>query len=205
MALLTLCLLILLPYFNFVFAYLNPISIVDRISTARAARDRARARRHPRAAARRGARRRADRRRLARTRCSTATPACRWPRSTRCRTWRASIRPCASGMPAAWFVVDGELAHDPDFVSMDAARAGRALGAPDLVRDEDPAPVPDGVRRGAQSHPRRQLSDRDQHAPARRGGRAATATSSCCGSRSSSSTPICAPRSTARTCARRTA
>jgi uncharacterized membrane protein len=31
MALLTLCLLILLPYFNFVFAYLNPIEIVRRI------------------------------------------------------------------------------------------------------------------------------------------------------------------------------
>ena len=31
MLLLTACLLILLPYFNFVFAYLNPISIVDRI------------------------------------------------------------------------------------------------------------------------------------------------------------------------------
>ena len=32
MGLLTLCLLILLPYFNFVFAYLNPIQIVARIS-----------------------------------------------------------------------------------------------------------------------------------------------------------------------------
>ena len=33
MGLLTLCLLILLPYFNFVFAYLNPIRIVERISS----------------------------------------------------------------------------------------------------------------------------------------------------------------------------
>ncbi|MFI5306287.1 MAG: DUF2254 family protein, partial [Polyangiales bacterium] len=32
MVLLTLCLLILLPYFNFVFAYLSPIQIVDRIT-----------------------------------------------------------------------------------------------------------------------------------------------------------------------------
>src|SRR5262245_9842016 len=31
MGLLTVCLLILLPYFNFVFSYLNPIQIVDRI------------------------------------------------------------------------------------------------------------------------------------------------------------------------------
>jgi hypothetical protein len=118
MALLTLCLLILLPYFNFVFAYLNPISIVDRIKghTLRAI---ARARGDIRALQRdavRGVEQIGDVALNAMQHRDTGVSMAAVDALHKMLRDYQSVR---GRMPAAWFVVDDELAHDPDFVSMD--------------------------------------------------------------------------------------
>jgi len=127
MALLTTCLLILLPYFSYVFSYLNPIRIVQRIY------------RHTLAGIERGAHERSGRR--------GTTVEQRQAEAVRGVEQLADVAANAmhnrdkgvsmaavdalgdllrdyqevrERLPDAWFVVGGELAHNPDFVSMDA-------------------------------------------------------------------------------------
>jgi hypothetical protein len=118
MALLTLCLLILLPYFNFVFAYLNPISILDRIS-AHTLRAIARAQGDMRTLQReavRGVEQIGD---VALNAMQHRDTGVSMAAVDVLRNLMRDYQPVRGGMPSAWFAIDGELAHDPDFVSMD--------------------------------------------------------------------------------------
>jgi hypothetical protein len=118
MTLLTLCLLILLPYFNFVFAYLNPISIVDRISK-HALRTIVRARGDMRVLQRdavRGVEQIGD---VALNAMQHRDTGVSMAAVDALQNLAREYQAVRGSMPAEWFVVDGELAHDPDFVSMD--------------------------------------------------------------------------------------
>ncbi|MGD8863413.1 MAG: DUF2254 family protein, partial [Myxococcales bacterium] len=122
MGLLTLCLLILLPYFNFVFSYLNPIRIVERISSHTLdtiaqgeGRDEGAAARQQEAV--RGVEQLADvavnamQNRDKGVSMAAVDALCDLMRDY------ARVR---ESLPEGWFRVDGQLGHNPDFVSMDA-------------------------------------------------------------------------------------
>lgn len=120
MGLLSLCLVILLPYFNFVFAYLNPIQIVQRIRQHTLDVIRASA---PSGAvhasqeeAVRGVEQLGDVALNAMQHhdkgVSMAAVDALWDLLRDYQALRA-------GLPEAWYRVDGALAHNPDFVSMD--------------------------------------------------------------------------------------
>jgi hypothetical protein len=118
MVLLTLCLLILLPYFNFVFAYLNPIQIVDRIykHTLRAI---ARGQRDVHAVqseAVRGVEQLGDVALNAMQNRDTGVSMAAVDALANLMRDYQAIRP---RLGEAWYRVDGELAHNADFVSMD--------------------------------------------------------------------------------------
>lgn len=118
MVLLTLCLLILLPYFNFVFAYLNPISIVDRINkhTLRAI---ARARgdiRTLQSDAVRGVEQIGD---VALNAMQHRDTGVSMAAVDALQSLMRDYQTVRANMAPGWFVVEGELAHDPDFFSMD--------------------------------------------------------------------------------------
>jgi hypothetical protein len=118
MALLTLCLLVLLPYFNFVFAYLNPLQIVRRIHTHTAA-----------AIARGGDDVEGVQREAVRGIEQLGDVALNAMQHRDTGVSMAAVDALAdllrdhqrirSKLPEAFFRVGGELAHNPDFVSMD--------------------------------------------------------------------------------------
>ncbi len=125
MALLTVCLLILLPYFNFVFSYLNPVQIVDRISrhtleviaaagtgenTDVGKRD-----------ASRGVEQLAD---VAVNAMEHRDKGVSMASVNALKQLAIDYQRVRPGLSAAWFRVDGELAQNPDFVSMDAQVLG---------------------------------------------------------------------------------
>jgi hypothetical protein len=120
MVLLTLCLLILLPYFNFVFAYLNPIQIVDRICrhTLRVIeRHRGELPAVQREAVR-GVEQLGD---VALNAMQNHDTAVSMAAVDALLELTRSYQRIRDELPDAFFRVDGELAHNPDFVSMDTA------------------------------------------------------------------------------------
>jgi hypothetical protein len=125
MFLLTICLLILLPYFNFVFAYLNPIQIVDRISShtfdviARPGRRATLDQRKGEAV--RGVEQLAD---VAVNAMEHRDKGVSMASVNALRQLIIDYQTVRAQLPAAWFGLDEELARNPDFVSLDA----RALG-----------------------------------------------------------------------------
>ena len=120
MLLLTLCLLILLPYFNFVFAYLNPISIVDRIyrHTLRAIRLGRGDVRAIQGEAVRGVEQIGE---IALNAMQNRDKGVSMAAVDALRDLMRDYQQLRERMPEAWYRVDGELAHNADFVSMDAS------------------------------------------------------------------------------------
>ena len=118
MALLTLCLLVLLPYFNYVFAYLNPLQIVRRIHTHTAS-----------AIARGGEDVDAVQREAVRGIEQLGDVALNAMQHRDTGVSMAAVDALADllrdhqrirgQLPDAFFRVGGELAHNPDFVAMD--------------------------------------------------------------------------------------
>ena len=121
MLLLTICLLILLPYFNFVFAYLNPISIVDRISKHTlqviAKQGRKQNLEHRKIEAVRGVEQLAD---VAVNAMEHRDKGVSMAGVNALRQLIVDYQGVRPQLPAEWFSLDGELARNPDFVSLDA-------------------------------------------------------------------------------------
>jgi hypothetical protein len=125
MLLLTVCLLILLPYFNFVFAYLNPIQIVNRISShtfdvivqpgRRATLE------QRKGEAVRGVEQLAD---VAVNAMEHRDKGVSMAGVNALRELIIDYQAVRGQLPEAWFSLDEELARNPDFVSLDA----RAIG-----------------------------------------------------------------------------
>ncbi len=119
MMMLTLCLLILLPYFAFVFEFLNPINIVDRIrsKTLSGIADQSLegsvliAQQE----AVRGIEQLAD---VSLNAMEHKDKGVSMAGVDAMRSLLVDYQPLRAKLPAAWFGIDGRLAHNPDFVSM---------------------------------------------------------------------------------------
>lgn len=126
MGLLTLCLLILLPYFNFVFSYLNPLQIVRRIrlhtfeqmSKQRTVEQTVRAK----GEAVRGVEQLSDVALNAMEHRDKAVSIASVEALSRLLSDYQGVR---EGLPDSWFEVDDALASNPDFVSMDPQTLNR--------------------------------------------------------------------------------
>jgi hypothetical protein len=119
LALLTLCLLILLPYFNFVFKYLNPIQIVDRISsqTLNVIRKQTSAQvSDTQQEAVRGVEQLAD---VALNAMENRDKGVSMASVDALKSLLERYLELRPNLPDDWFRLDGKLAHNPDFVSMD--------------------------------------------------------------------------------------
>jgi hypothetical protein len=121
MALLTVCLLILLPYFAFVFAYLNPIQIVNRISTHTLDVIRSQRSRpslvHRKREAIRGVEQLAD---VAVNAMEHHDKGVSMASVNALKELLLDYQSVRANLPDAWFMLEDELVRNPDFVSMDA-------------------------------------------------------------------------------------
>ncbi|MDB4987615.1 MAG: hypothetical protein JWN04_2793 [Myxococcaceae bacterium] len=127
MAMLTLCLLMLLPYFAYVFEFLNPINIVDRIrdKTLIAIRDHGTKPKRALAAqqeAVRGLEQLAD---VSLNAMEHKDKGVSMAGVESMSTLLIEYQHIRSKLPEKWFGIDGRLAHNPDFVSM----------APEVLQD----------------------------------------------------------------------
>ena len=120
MSLLTICLLVLLPYFSYVFSYLNPIHIVRRIHghvlEVIAAQGHGSNVDAARTEAVRGIEQLAD---VALNAMQHRDNAIAIASVHTLRRLIGDYRALSSSLPQAWFSVGGDLAQNPDFVSMD--------------------------------------------------------------------------------------
>jgi uncharacterized membrane protein len=118
--LLTVCLLILLPYFNFVFAYLNPISIVDRIykHTVKALRGDARDVAALQQEAVRGVEQIGE---VALNSMENRDKGVSMAAVDALHELLRDYQKARTQLPEAFYALDGDLAHNADFVSMDPA------------------------------------------------------------------------------------
>lgn len=117
-AMLTMSLLILLPYFAFVFEFLNPVSIVDRIRSHTldvVKKERTRPRPGARPETVRGIEQLAD---VALNAMENKDKGVSMASVDALRTLVIDYQAVREGLPEQWFAVDGDLAHNPDFVSM---------------------------------------------------------------------------------------
>jgi uncharacterized membrane protein len=120
MVMLTICLLILLPYFAFVFAFLNPIQIVDRICAhtlqviARPSRRQALMLRKREAI--RGVEQLAD---VAVNAMEHRDKGVSMASVHALKQLLIDYQTVRQGLPDAWFCLEDELVRNPDFVSMD--------------------------------------------------------------------------------------
>lgn len=119
MVMLTICLLILLPYFAFVFAFLNPINIVDRIrsQTLRGVEKFVRSDRVPQAQSEavRGVEQLQD---VSLNAMEHKDKGVSMAGVEAMSTLLVEYQQVRQELPTAWFGIDGRLAHNPDFVSM---------------------------------------------------------------------------------------
>jgi hypothetical protein len=120
MAMLTVCLLILLPYFAYVFEFLNPINIVGRIreQTLAAVREHGRVARRVGSAqqeAVRGLEQLAD---VSLNAMEHKDKGVSMAGVDAMSSLLIDYQRLRGNMPDEWFVIDGRLAHNPDFVSM---------------------------------------------------------------------------------------
>jgi hypothetical protein len=119
MILLTVCLAILLPYFNFVFAFLNPIQIVRRISKHTLGSIQALGQSHNVAACQeeavRGIEQLAD---VALNSMEHKDKGVSMASVDALRQLVVDYQSIRASLPEPWFRIDGALAHNPDFVSM---------------------------------------------------------------------------------------
>lgn len=123
MALLTTCLLILLPYFNFVFAYLNPISIVNRIyqHTVRALRRRPSKPDDVLALQNEAVRGVEQIGEVALNAMESRDKGVSMAAVDALRDLMRDYQKARATLPESFYVLDGTLAHNADFVSMDPA------------------------------------------------------------------------------------
>ncbi|MEM1413977.1 MAG: DUF2254 family protein [Myxococcota bacterium] len=119
LAMLALCLLVLLPYFAFVFEFLSPIQIVDRIRryslraiTRRATEANVRQRQLE---AIRGVEQLAD---VGLNAMENKDKGVSMASVDALRAMATDYQDIRDGLGSAWFRIEGELAHNPDFVSM---------------------------------------------------------------------------------------
>jgi hypothetical protein len=118
MAMLTLCLLLLLPYFAFVFEFLNPLSIVDRIrdktlmSVAEHAQTKVLVAQQD---AVRGIEQLAD---VSLNAMEHKDKGVSMAGVDAMRALLVEYQRLRPTLPEQWFEIDGSLAHNPDFVSM---------------------------------------------------------------------------------------
>jgi len=119
MVMLTLCLLILLPYFAFVFEFLNPINIVDRIraKTLSGIAENARGTTTLQAQqeAVRGIEQLAD---VSLNAMEHKDKGVSMAGVDAMRSLLVDYQPLRAKLADSWFGIDGRLAHNPDFVSM---------------------------------------------------------------------------------------
>ncbi|MGE0786517.1 MAG: DUF2254 family protein [Sandaracinaceae bacterium] len=122
MVMLGLSLAILLPYFAFVFSFLNPIEIVDRIRLHTldviASRRATWTEEKKQQEAVRGVEQLAD---VALNAMEHKDKGVSMASADALRSLLGEYQRLRAGLPEAWFRVDGELAHNPDFVSMSPA------------------------------------------------------------------------------------
>lgn len=119
MALLTICLLILLPYLSYVFTYLNPIHIVKRISSHTFSAIRERHKRNVGAAQReaiRGVEQLAD---IALNAMERRDKGVAVAGVNAMRNLVADYHTISDTLPEAWFEIAGDVSENPDFISMD--------------------------------------------------------------------------------------
>ncbi|MEM9192597.1 MAG: DUF2254 family protein [Myxococcota bacterium] len=116
MVMLALCLLILLPYFGFVFAFLNPINIVERIRrhTLQLIRSRRTVEARQREAVR-GVEQMAD---VALNAMENKDKGVSMASVDALHSLLVGYHGIRSELGSRWFRVEGDLAHNPDFVSM---------------------------------------------------------------------------------------
>ena len=117
MGMLGLCLLLLLPYFAFVFDFLNPIQIVDRIrlQTIRAIGKKKDSVSVRQAEAVRGVEQLAD---VGLNAMEHKDKGVSMASVDALQAMVLDYQPVRKELSDAWFRIDGELAHNPDFVSM---------------------------------------------------------------------------------------
>ena len=119
MVMLTLCLLILLPYFAFVFEFLNPINIVDRIRAKTLSRiaDQAAGGSVPDAQheAVRGLEQLAD---VSLNAMEHKDKGVSMAGVDAIRSLLVDYQALRATLPVGWFAIDGRLANNPDFVAM---------------------------------------------------------------------------------------
>jgi Predicted membrane protein (DUF2254) len=118
LALVTVCLLLLLPYFAFVFRFLSPLSIIDKIKYA-AYRNIERAQRTPTAAVKRGVQDAIDELQdVARSATEQSDRSIAMACVNALYELIVDYQALRPRMPAEWFSVDGPVTDDPDFVSL---------------------------------------------------------------------------------------
>jgi hypothetical protein len=118
LTLVTVCLLMLLPYFAFVFRFLSPLSIIDKIKDA-AYRHIERAERTPTMAVKRGVQDAIDELQdVARSATEQSDRSIAMACVNALYELVGDYQALRPRMPAAWFTVDGSVADDPDFVSL---------------------------------------------------------------------------------------
>lgn len=118
MALLTICLLILLPYFNFVFAYLNPVQIVHRIRahTLRSIERQRRGHERAQREAIRGVEQLTD---VAINAMDNRDKGVSMASINALSELMRDYLSVSHRLPPAWFQIGEDIAANPDFVSMD--------------------------------------------------------------------------------------
>jgi hypothetical protein len=118
LTLVTVCLLLLLPYFAFVFRFLSPLSIIDKIKDA-AYRHIERAQRTPTATVKRGVQDAIDELQdVARSATEQSDRSIAMACVNALFELLVDYQSLRPRMPTAWFSVDGPVTDDPDFVSL---------------------------------------------------------------------------------------
>ena len=118
LALVTICLLVLLPYFAFVFRFLSPLSIIEKIKGS-AYRFVERAQRTPVDAVKRGVQDAIDELQdVARSATEQSDRSIAMACVNALNELVIDYQPLRANLPANWFEVHGPISEDPDFVSL---------------------------------------------------------------------------------------
>ncbi|HTK99917.1 MAG TPA: DUF2254 family protein [Pseudomonadales bacterium] len=118
LTLVTICLLMLLPYFTFVFRFLSPLSIIEKIRGS-AYRFVQRAQRNPSAAVKRRVMEAIDELQdVARSATEQSDRSIAMACVDALKDLLIDYQPLRQSLPQTWFAVAGSVADDPDFVSL---------------------------------------------------------------------------------------
>ena len=142
LVLVTVCLLMLLPYFTFVFRFLSPLSIIEKIKGT-AYKYVQRARRNASAERQTRVMEAIDELQdVARSATEQSDRSIAMACVDALKELVIDYQPLRPQLPATWFGVAGAVADDPDFVSLAPQRARGDRGAAAVVRGEGFPPVP---------------------------------------------------------------